>query len=193
MGGQCGPWAKPLGTPSAPRAGRWAAEAKAELSAAGNRGPRKAALCGVGGERTGRRAQAPPRLPPCSPRNLRKGSSGLADEINFEDFLTIMSYFRPIDTTMDEEQVQLCRKEKLRCACVSAGPSAPLQPAGGPVWRGRGPRAASSGRPVPGLSARRQARGIPPRVVLLGGWLLGQGEKGGPPVGTGWAAAGPLH
>uniref|UniRef100_A0A4W2E674 Uncharacterized protein n=1 Tax=Bos indicus x Bos taurus TaxID=30522 RepID=A0A4W2E674_BOBOX len=48
-------------------------------------------------------------------RNLRKGTSGLADEINFEDFLTIMSYFRPIDTTMDEEQVQLCRKEKLRC------------------------------------------------------------------------------
>uniref|UniRef100_A0A4W2CRX4 Calcineurin B homologous protein 3 n=1 Tax=Bos indicus x Bos taurus TaxID=30522 RepID=A0A4W2CRX4_BOBOX len=47
-------------------------------------------------------------------RNLRKGTSGLADEINFEDFLTIMSYFRPIDTTMDEEQVQLCRKEKLR-------------------------------------------------------------------------------
>ncbi|KAB0358677.1 hypothetical protein FD754_002833, partial [Muntiacus muntjak] len=46
--------------------------------------------------------------------NLRKGPSGLADEINFEDFLTIMSYFRPIDTTMDEEQVQLCRKEKLR-------------------------------------------------------------------------------
>ncbi|XP_034845826.1 calcineurin B homologous protein 3-like [Mirounga leonina] len=47
-------------------------------------------------------------------RNLRKGSRGLADEINFEDFLTIMSYFRPIDTTMDEEQEQLCRKEKLR-------------------------------------------------------------------------------
>uniref|UniRef100_A0A8D1G751 Calcineurin B homologous protein 3 n=1 Tax=Sus scrofa TaxID=9823 RepID=A0A8D1G751_PIG len=47
-------------------------------------------------------------------RNLRKGTSGLADEINFEDFLTIMSYFRPIDITMDEEQVQLCRKEKLR-------------------------------------------------------------------------------
>ncbi|XP_073864089.1 calcineurin B homologous protein 3 isoform X8 [Macaca fascicularis] len=47
-------------------------------------------------------------------RNLRKGSSGLADEINFEDFLTIMSYFRPIDTTMDEEQVELSRKEKLR-------------------------------------------------------------------------------
>nr|XP_031298700.1 calcineurin B homologous protein 3 [Camelus dromedarius]XP_045379064.1 calcineurin B homologous protein 3 [Camelus bactrianus] len=48
------------------------------------------------------------------PWNLRKGPSGLADEINFEDFLTIMSYFRPIDIAMDEEQVQLCRKEKLR-------------------------------------------------------------------------------
>ncbi|XP_049644027.1 LOW QUALITY PROTEIN: calcineurin B homologous protein 3 [Suncus etruscus] len=47
-------------------------------------------------------------------RNLRRGPCGLADEINFEDFLTIMSYFRPIDTSMDEEQVELCRKEKLR-------------------------------------------------------------------------------
>ncbi|XP_019497136.1 PREDICTED: calcineurin B homologous protein 3 isoform X2 [Hipposideros armiger] len=47
-------------------------------------------------------------------RNLRKAPSGLADEINFEDFLTIMAYFRPIDTAMDEDQVQLCRREKLR-------------------------------------------------------------------------------
>ncbi|XP_012612108.2 calcineurin B homologous protein 3 [Microcebus murinus] len=47
-------------------------------------------------------------------RNLRKGPSGLADEINFEDFLTIMSYFRPIDPTLGEEQVELYRKEKLR-------------------------------------------------------------------------------
>ncbi|XP_036596843.1 calcineurin B homologous protein 3 isoform X2 [Trichosurus vulpecula] len=47
-------------------------------------------------------------------RNLRKAPSGLADEINFEDFLTIMSYFRPIETNMDEEQVEHCRKEKLR-------------------------------------------------------------------------------
>nr|XP_035112926.2 calcineurin B homologous protein 3-like [Callithrix jacchus] len=47
-------------------------------------------------------------------RNLRKGSSGLADEINFEDFLTIMSYFRPIDTNTGEEQVAQSRKEKLR-------------------------------------------------------------------------------
>ncbi|KAM6166606.1 calcineurin B homologous protein 3 isoform 1-T1 [Erethizon dorsatum] len=47
-------------------------------------------------------------------RNLRKGPSGLADEIDFEDFLTIMSYFRPIDTTLGEEQVEQSRKEKLR-------------------------------------------------------------------------------
>lgn len=34
-----------------------------------------------------------------------------------------MAYFRPIDTTMDEEQVQLCRKEKLRCACRPPPPN----------------------------------------------------------------------
>lgn len=28
-----------------------------------------------------------------------------------------MSYFRPIDTTLGEEQVELSRKEKLKCAC----------------------------------------------------------------------------
>lgn len=74
-----------------------------------------------------------------SHRNLRKGPSGLADEISFEDFLTIMAYFRPIDIAMDEEQVQLCRKEKLRCACPSpfcrgrAGGAWGLRPAGGEV------------------------------------------------------------
>ncbi|XP_006892886.1 PREDICTED: calcineurin B homologous protein 3-like isoform X2 [Elephantulus edwardii] len=47
-------------------------------------------------------------------RNLRRGPSGLAEEINFEDFLTIRSYFWPIDVSMDEEQVELCWKEKLR-------------------------------------------------------------------------------
>uniref|UniRef100_A0A8C3C5P0 Calcineurin B homologous protein 3 n=1 Tax=Cairina moschata TaxID=8855 RepID=A0A8C3C5P0_CAIMO len=47
-------------------------------------------------------------------RNLRQESSGLADEINFEDFLTIMSYFRPIEMNMDEEQLDRFRKEKLK-------------------------------------------------------------------------------
>uniref|UniRef100_A0A8C5TKC3 Tescalcin n=1 Tax=Malurus cyaneus samueli TaxID=2593467 RepID=A0A8C5TKC3_9PASS len=35
--------------------------------------------------------------------------------INFEDFLTIMSYFRPIEMNMDEEQLDRFRKEKLKC------------------------------------------------------------------------------
>ncbi|XP_063029293.1 calcineurin B homologous protein 3 isoform X1 [Melospiza melodia melodia] len=47
-------------------------------------------------------------------RNLRQESDGLAEEINFEDFLTIMSYFRPIEMNMDEEQLDRFRKEKLK-------------------------------------------------------------------------------
>ncbi|XP_069475312.1 calcineurin B homologous protein 3 isoform X2 [Ambystoma mexicanum] len=47
-------------------------------------------------------------------RNLRTGTRGFAEEINFEEFLTIMSYFRPMEGKMDEEQVCHCRKEKLR-------------------------------------------------------------------------------
>uniref|UniRef100_A0A8C9MG00 Uncharacterized protein n=1 Tax=Serinus canaria TaxID=9135 RepID=A0A8C9MG00_SERCA len=53
--------------------------------------------------------------PPMTPRNLRQESDGLAEEINFEDFLTIMSYFRPIEMNMDEEQLDRFRKEKLKC------------------------------------------------------------------------------
>lgn len=53
-----------------------------------------------------------------TPRNLRQESDGLADEINFEDFLTIMSYFRPIEMNMDEEQLDRFRKEKLKCEAV---------------------------------------------------------------------------
>ncbi|XP_074868709.1 calcineurin B homologous protein 3 isoform X1 [Carettochelys insculpta] len=47
-------------------------------------------------------------------RNLRQAPEGLADEINFEDFLTIMSYFRPIEMNMDEGQLDRFRKEKLK-------------------------------------------------------------------------------
>ncbi|NWX89666.1 CHP3 protein, partial [Nothoprocta ornata] len=47
-------------------------------------------------------------------RNLRQEEDGLADEINFEDFLTIMSYFRPIEPDMDEEQLQRFRTNKLK-------------------------------------------------------------------------------
>ncbi|KAG8456166.1 hypothetical protein GDO86_002094 [Hymenochirus boettgeri] len=47
-------------------------------------------------------------------RNLRTGTSGFAEEINFEEFLTIMSYFRPLGQNTDEENINICRKEKLR-------------------------------------------------------------------------------
>ncbi|KAM8797560.1 LOW QUALITY PROTEIN: calcineurin B homologous protein 3 [Eudromia elegans] len=47
-------------------------------------------------------------------RNLRQEQAGLADEIDFEDFLTIMSYFRPLEPGMDEEQLQRLRTDKLR-------------------------------------------------------------------------------
>ncbi|XP_015282247.1 PREDICTED: calcineurin B homologous protein 3-like isoform X1 [Gekko japonicus] len=47
-------------------------------------------------------------------RNLREASEGLVDEINFEDFLTIMSNFRPIEMDMDEEQLDRFRKQKLK-------------------------------------------------------------------------------
>ncbi|XP_034954453.1 calcineurin B homologous protein 3 isoform X2 [Zootoca vivipara] len=48
-------------------------------------------------------------------RNLRESSDGLAEEINFEDFLTIMSNFRPIEMDMDDEQLDRFRKKKLKC------------------------------------------------------------------------------
>ncbi|XP_075691337.1 calcineurin B homologous protein 3 [Rhinoderma darwinii] len=47
-------------------------------------------------------------------RNLQTGSNGYENEINFEQFLTIMSYFRPMRGHMDEENISLCRKDKLR-------------------------------------------------------------------------------
>nr|XP_033813100.1 LOW QUALITY PROTEIN: calcineurin B homologous protein 3 [Geotrypetes seraphini] len=47
-------------------------------------------------------------------RNLRTAAGGYAEEINFEEFLTIMSYFRPLGEKLDEEQLQQCRKDKLR-------------------------------------------------------------------------------
>ncbi|XP_062445831.1 calcineurin B homologous protein 3 isoform X2 [Rhea pennata] len=47
-------------------------------------------------------------------RNLRQDSEGLVDEINFEDFLTVMSYFRPIGSGVAEEQLHRLRQDKLR-------------------------------------------------------------------------------
>ncbi|TFK04711.1 beta-crystallin A2 [Platysternon megacephalum] len=64
-------------------------------------------------------------------RNLRQAPDGLADEINFEDFLTIMSYFRPIEMNMDEEQLDHFRKEKLKCETSQETPAQ-----GSPVFEG---------------------------------------------------------
>ena len=121
-----------------------------------------------------------PTPPRCSHRNLRKGPSGLADEINFEDFLTIMSYFRPIDTTMDEEQVQLCRKEKLRCGCRRAPPQcAPgrlcvpescCAPKAG--WVGSGSTSPGLGEVGPDFHTQRVAFAPPSPPRLLRGRLL---------------------
>uniref|UniRef100_A0A6J0V8P0 Calcineurin B homologous protein 3 n=1 Tax=Pogona vitticeps TaxID=103695 RepID=A0A6J0V8P0_9SAUR len=47
-------------------------------------------------------------------RNLQESSKGQVDEINFEDFLTIMSNFRPIEMNMSEEQLDYFRKQKLK-------------------------------------------------------------------------------
>uniref|UniRef100_A0A670ZVZ2 Calcineurin B homologous protein 3 n=1 Tax=Pseudonaja textilis TaxID=8673 RepID=A0A670ZVZ2_PSETE len=47
-------------------------------------------------------------------RNLQAASDGFVDEINFEDFLTIMSNFRPIELNMDEEQQERFRRQKLK-------------------------------------------------------------------------------
>ncbi|XP_040590580.1 calcineurin B homologous protein 3-like [Mesocricetus auratus] len=47
-------------------------------------------------------------------RNLGKGTSGLAEEIGFEDFLTIISYFKPLRSHFSKEEAELYRREKLR-------------------------------------------------------------------------------
>lgn len=48
-------------------------------------------------------------------RNLGKNEVGLVDEISFEDFLTVMSYFKPPKKKLTEEETEAVRTEKLRC------------------------------------------------------------------------------
>ncbi|KAM5192517.1 calcineurin B homologous protein 3 [Mantella aurantiaca] len=47
-------------------------------------------------------------------RNLRTGTNGFEREIDFEKFLIIMSYFRPLTENADEEAINSCRKNKLQ-------------------------------------------------------------------------------
>ncbi|KAG9339601.1 hypothetical protein JZ751_023492 [Albula glossodonta] len=47
-------------------------------------------------------------------RNYRQDSEGTVEEIGFEEFLTVMSHFRPAGLNMNEEQKEALRREKLR-------------------------------------------------------------------------------
>lgn len=50
------------------------------------------------------------------PRNFRENGEGTVDEIGFQEFLVVMSHFRPPSLHMTEEQRERVRREKLRCA-----------------------------------------------------------------------------
>ncbi|XP_068127732.1 calcineurin B homologous protein 3 [Hyperolius riggenbachi] len=47
-------------------------------------------------------------------RNLRTGTYGFEKQIDFEKFLIIMSYFRPLCEKADEEAITSCRRDKLQ-------------------------------------------------------------------------------
>ncbi|XP_042365267.1 tescalcin b [Plectropomus leopardus] len=47
-------------------------------------------------------------------RNFRQNGEGTVEEIGFEEFLLVMSHFRPPSLHMTEEQRESVRKEKLR-------------------------------------------------------------------------------
>ncbi len=49
-------------------------------------------------------------------RNFRKNGEGTVEEIGFEEFLVVMSHFRPPSLHMTAEQRESVRREKLRCA-----------------------------------------------------------------------------
>ncbi|KAL2092264.1 hypothetical protein ACEWY4_012062 [Coilia grayii] len=47
-------------------------------------------------------------------RNFGKGGVGLVDEIGFEEFLTVMSYFKPPNKKLTNEETEANRTQKLR-------------------------------------------------------------------------------
>ncbi|XP_030005705.1 tescalcin b [Sphaeramia orbicularis] len=47
-------------------------------------------------------------------RNYRQNNEGKVEEISFEEFLVVMSHFRPPSMNMTDEQRESIRKEKLR-------------------------------------------------------------------------------
>lgn len=48
-------------------------------------------------------------------RNFRQNGEGTVQEIGFEEFLVVMSHFRPPSLRLTEEQREAVRREKLRC------------------------------------------------------------------------------
>lgn len=51
----------------------------------------------------------------CNPRNQHQDEVGSSEEIGFQQFLMVMSNFRPPKPKSTEEEKQALRKEKLRC------------------------------------------------------------------------------
>lgn len=49
-------------------------------------------------------------------RNFHQNGKGTVEEIGFEEFLVVMSHFRPPSLHMTEDQRESVRREKLRCA-----------------------------------------------------------------------------
>ncbi|KAJ8263404.1 hypothetical protein COCON_G00158610 [Conger conger] len=47
-------------------------------------------------------------------RNYRQNTSGKMEEIGFEEFVTVMTHFKPPDLHMTDEKKEALRKEKLR-------------------------------------------------------------------------------
>lgn len=51
-------------------------------------------------------------------RNFRQNGVGNVEEIGFEEFLLVMSHFRPPSLHMMAEQREDVRRDKLRCVCL---------------------------------------------------------------------------
>lgn len=51
-------------------------------------------------------------------RNFHQNGEGTVEAIGFEEFLVVMSHFRPPSLHMTEEQRGRVRREKLRCVCL---------------------------------------------------------------------------
>lgn len=58
----------------------------------------------------------------CCIRNQQEGETGSLEEISFQQFLMVLSYFRPPTLKTSEEEKEALRREKLRCKFLIASP-----------------------------------------------------------------------